>query len=89
MRKQESSKKMGKTGTLEKGFLFLKFVIRKGGAVIQFSRGYCDNYYIYINNIFTMFNSFQKFIHVMVLVFRLAGSLWLVTGLYRTKLEPS
>ena len=44
---------------------------------------------IYINNIFTMFNSFQKFIHVMVLVFRLAGSLWLVTGLYRTKLEPS
>ena len=44
---------------------------------------------IYINNIFTMFNSFQKFKHVMALVFRLAGSLWLVTGLYRTKLEPS
>ena len=58
---------MSKTGKLENAFVSESYIMKRRYSVFQFARGYLGNY---INKIFTIFKSFQKFIHVMVLVFR-------------------
>ena len=46
MRKTGKLEKDEKDRKVRKTFLFLKFILRKRGAVFQFARGYLDNYYI-------------------------------------------